>query len=259
MSTDKFGTQQKEFLRFIKLLSDNDLLDKVIVVGSWAEYIYAQCGLLKDFSSNLKTLDLDFLIKNMRLPKIPASLTSIAANAGYDILHDYLEDTTKIVSPEGLEIEFLINQMGSGGQNILKTNLGVNAQALRHLDITLRNTVTVDFFSMSITVPTPEAYVIGKMVINDKRKAKAEKDQEAVRNLLPYLDQEAFQEVYNGLFKKEQKAVDEFIKNYGATFDRNKLERGVIVDDVLDHATAAAAAQNSQLKLQKEIEELLKS
>jgi len=52
--------QQKEFTRFIKLLSDNDCLRYVILVGSWAEYIYEQTGLLKGFDANIKTLDIVF-------------------------------------------------------------------------------------------------------------------------------------------------------------------------------------------------------
>ena len=52
--------QQKQFLKFIKLLSDNDLLKHVIVVGSWAEFVYKESGLLKGFNPNIKSLDLDF-------------------------------------------------------------------------------------------------------------------------------------------------------------------------------------------------------
>lgn len=37
--------QQKEFIRFIKLLNDNDLLPHVIAIGSWAEFLYRECNL----------------------------------------------------------------------------------------------------------------------------------------------------------------------------------------------------------------------
>ena len=47
--------QQREFSRFIKLLSDNDCLEHVILIGSWAEFVYQETGLLKDFDSNIKT------------------------------------------------------------------------------------------------------------------------------------------------------------------------------------------------------------
>lgn len=40
-----------------------------------------------------------------------------------------------------LEIEFLIEQMGSGIESVIRTNLGVNAQALRHMGILFLNTL----------------------------------------------------------------------------------------------------------------------
>ena len=53
-------TQYKDFWTFIKLLSDNDLLSHVIVIGSWSEYIYAQANVLPGFTANLRTLDTVF-------------------------------------------------------------------------------------------------------------------------------------------------------------------------------------------------------
>ena len=61
--------QYKDFWAFIKLLNDNQLLDHIILIGSWAEYVYAQSGILQGYSANLRTLDIDFLIKNMRIPQ----------------------------------------------------------------------------------------------------------------------------------------------------------------------------------------------
>ena len=35
---------QKEFMKFIKLLNDNDCLKDLILIGSWSEYVYMQSG-----------------------------------------------------------------------------------------------------------------------------------------------------------------------------------------------------------------------
>ena len=45
-----------------------------------------------------------------------------------------LNGTTKLMDPSGLEVEFLIRKMGAGVEAALKTNVGVTAQALRHLN-----------------------------------------------------------------------------------------------------------------------------
>ncbi|MDO4939499.1 MAG: GSU2403 family nucleotidyltransferase fold protein [Lachnospiraceae bacterium] len=205
--------QQKQFTKFIKLLSDNDCLQHVILVGSWAEFIYEQSGMLKDFAPNIKTMDIDFLLINMRKPNPPTNVTALAKEAGYLVENDVLDGTTKILDKEGLEIEFLINKVGAGLESSLRTNLGVVAQSLRHMDILLRNSTSVNYLGMSLIVPFPEAYVIHKMVINNQRKNKQEKDRNAIINLFPYLDTKRFQSIKDGLTKKEQKAVDVFIES----------------------------------------------
>ena len=79
------GMNYQAFWKFIMLLHDNDLLQYVEVVGSWCEYLYAQSGYLPGFTASLRTLDVDFLIKNMRRPAKRTNLSTIAANNGYTI------------------------------------------------------------------------------------------------------------------------------------------------------------------------------
>ena len=201
-----------DFWKFIKLLHDNDLLGHVIVIGSWAEYLYAQSGILPGFTANLRTLDIDFLIRNMRRPAGAASITVLAKEAGYTVDQDILDGVTKIYTPELMEIEFLISQQGSGEETILKTSLGVNAQALRHLSLLRDNTLTVELFDIAIPVPEPEAYVLHKMIINSQRGKKTEKDRAAIDNLLPYLNNERFEELRTKLTSKEKAAVNSFME-----------------------------------------------
>ncbi len=106
--------QQTEFIRFIKLLNDNDVLKDVIVIGSWAEFLYKECRLLPGFEANIKTLDIDFLLKNLRKPNPPKNVAALAKESGYIVQQDIMDGTTKILDKEGLEIEFLINKIGAG-------------------------------------------------------------------------------------------------------------------------------------------------
>ena len=114
--------QQKEFIKFIKLLDDNDCLEHVILIGSWAEFLYRELGVLDGFETNIKTLDIDFLLKNMRRPMPERNIIPLVKEAGYLVERDVLNGTTKIYDKNGLE-------------STLKTNLGVTAQSLRHLNI----------------------------------------------------------------------------------------------------------------------------
>lgn len=206
--------QYKEFWKFIKLLSDNSLLEHVVVIGSWAEYLYAQAGILPGFTANLRTLDIDFLVKNMRKPSPQVNIATLAKEAGYTVNYDVLDGTTKIYTPGLMEIEFLIAQQGSGEDSVLSTNLGVKAQALRHIAILKEFTVKAHLFGMEISIPQPEAYVLHKIIINNERGKKAEKDKVAVETMLPYLNKEQVSKIYQRLTKKEQKTVIAFFTDY---------------------------------------------
>ena len=105
--------------------------------------------------------------------------------------------------------------MGAGREPALKTNIGVTAQALWHMDVILKNTIEVRCFNHIMTVPAPEAYVIHKMIINGERGKKAEKDAHAVENLLPLLDEKRLTKAFGSLSKKEKARVRTFAEAHG--------------------------------------------
>lgn len=150
----------------------------------------------------------------MHRPVKPVSIASLAKEAGYTIDYDVMEGTTKIYTPDLMEIEFIIEQKGSGEKAVVETNLGIHAQALRHLSPLKSNTLNINIFGYFITVPTPEAYIIHKIIINKERGLKAEKDKQSISGLMPYINKEGFQEIFLQLTKKERHIVDEFLKLY---------------------------------------------
>lgn len=199
----------KDFWSFIRLLGEHGLLAYVTLIGSWAEYIYAQSNLLPGFNANLRTLDIDFLVRNRLKPSPGVSLTGIAREAGCAVDYDTLTHATKIYTPGGMEIEFLVHQLGQGDKAVLETSLGVNAQALRHLSMLKDYSRAVSVFGFEVLVPLPEAYVLHKLIIHPMRGNKREKDREAIQSLLPYLDTYVFRAIFEGLAKNERKAVAE--------------------------------------------------
>ena len=164
--------QQKEFIRFIKLLADNDCLEYVILIGSWAEFLYRELGILQKFEPNIKTLDIDFLLKNLRRPIPEKNIIPLAKAAGYLIESDRLYGTTKIYDKNGLEIEFLINQLGAGSESTLKTNLGVTAQALRHLHILSANALSVVYLGFTISIPKPMPFTKWSSILSGAKSRK---------------------------------------------------------------------------------------
>lgn len=212
----QFNEQQKEVLQLLKKMDENNILPYVILTGSWSEYVYAQSGVLPGFAMTLRTTDVDFLVKNMRRPSEPVSISTLAKNLDYTMASDVMLGTTKFFSPGGLEIEFLICQMGSGVEPVLKTNLGVKAQALRHMEGLVNHSITANLFGMNVQVPCPEIYVLHKMIINDvRREDKKEKDRRSIVRLLPYISFEKLEELLPTLTKKEKGKINSFVEQYG--------------------------------------------
>lgn len=106
----------KDFWSFIRLLDEHGLLGHLTLIGSWAEYIYAQAGLLPDFAANLRTLDIDFLVRNRKKPIPDISLAGIAREAGYVIDHDILTQATENIHPRRHGDRVSRSSAGPGGQ-----------------------------------------------------------------------------------------------------------------------------------------------
>lgn len=134
---------------------------------------------------------------------------------GYLVESDRLTGVTKIYSLEGLEIEFLIAKVGAGLEASLKTNLGVTAQSLRHMEVLAKSMVTVDYEGMRVNVPAPEAYAAHKMVVNAERGRKREKDARAIVRMWPHLDREALSATLGSLTRKERARAGAFMRDHG--------------------------------------------
>lgn len=195
--------QKKQLLKLLKVFSDNGFSKHLILIESWAEYMYMAAGILPDYEAVIRTLDVDFLVKNLRKPNPPMSIVGFAKDEGFFVEEDCLTGVTRLLTADGFEVEFLIAQKGKGEHSALKTNLGITAQALRHLDLLSSNTITVDYLGITVTVPEPEAFVLHKMIINSDRKDKMEKDQVVINRMYKCLDHERFDALRDKLTKKE--------------------------------------------------------
>ena len=193
--------QADAFEKFLRMLDSHGWLPYFMVVGSWAEFLYSEAEVLDGFDPYLRTMDIDIL--------------EAARKEGYVLAADYMDGVTKLYDDSGLEIEFLIGQMGSGTIPALATNVGVTAQALRHLDVLLHNPMEAHWRDMEVIVPKPEAYAAHKMAINDERKAKAEKDAAEIKELWPYLDRNTFDDIASKMSKRERVHISCFMEEQG--------------------------------------------
>lgn len=203
--------QRRQLLKLLKMFSDNGFAEHLILIGSWAEYFYMEAEILPDYVAEIRTLDVDFLVKNLKKPNPSVSIIGLAKDEGFFIDEDCLTGVMRLLSADGFEVEFLIAQKGKGDNPYMKTNLGITAQALRHLSVLKENTITVDYMGVLVNVPTPEAFVLHKMIINSERKDKLEKDRLVINRMYGHLEKSRFEELREKLTKKEQKTKEKIL------------------------------------------------
>lgn len=202
-----------DFRGFLRLLDSEGLLSDVVIVGSWCEFLYQECELFEkgSFRANIRTHDVDVLIKNQRVPRTPAALPKAAVANGYAIARDRGSGISTFVNENDFEVEFLIAKRGAGLETGLKTNLGVVAQSLWHLDVLSGNIKEVSWEEVNLQIPVPEAYVLHKMIINHERSEKARKDALSIEGIVPFLDKGSFLKIYSSLSKKEKRYVNAYL------------------------------------------------
>lgn len=212
--TDGRDKQIKIFDEMLDILENTGALPHVIIIGSWAEHIYENTGLLQ-YKANLTTQDVDLLIPNIRRPASEINVSAALQE------HGFLLDQTTMggmglskYHKEGLlEIEFLVQEIGAGKVEPYHTKLGVTAQGLRNMDVLIKNKTSVIYKNHTVTVPSPEAYALHKLIINAERKPeyKQQKDSEAIRRMVMKTSHGGFgaqlRNIYDGLTKKQQKKI----------------------------------------------------
>ena len=199
---------KNEFDRLIYCINKAGCSEYVMVIGSWAEYLYDINGLFDGFTPVMKTQDVDILIKNLRLPEVRSNLISIAKENEFLYSEDILDGTSRLVGHDNFEVEFLIAQKGAYNQNLPRTTDGVNAQQLSHLDILRDNQLALTYNHHLVYTPKPEAYVLQKEILHRS------KDIEHISNLFRYLDKDEYNRIKGTLTKKEKKLVDKYESEY---------------------------------------------
>jgi len=210
---------KKIFWETIKILDNNKVLEHVVLIGSWAEYIYEKSGFLRNFEANLKTRDIDFLIRNINKPREGINIVDILEKEGFETSIDYMNGIFKFFKGKDLEIEFLVREMGKGKLEPYKVpSFGIKAEGLRNTNLLIDNIAVIEVKNIKIAVPTPQAYLLQKIIINNQRKNKAEKDYLGIENLLENikvsdLEFQKLKDLYIILTKKQKKIIRKFLKD----------------------------------------------
>lgn len=74
--------QEEAFWQTIKAFKEIGLLQHVMIIGSWVEYLFPSL-FDTDFMPNLKTRDVDFFYKNINIPKEKINIVQKLKEIGY--------------------------------------------------------------------------------------------------------------------------------------------------------------------------------
>ena len=202
--------QEKEFWNILETFKTEGLLQHLMLIGSWAEYIY-QNFFESGFKANLRTTDVDFLYTNLRRP-VGKSIDIIRAlgDKGFVYSENRLSGVGKFVKDDILDIEFLIRVLGEGDpQHQRIPSIGVVGIGLRDVNMLVSYPLLLEVGGYTINVPEPEIYVLHKTLISSKRKKteKREKDIQSVRSLIPHINKERMRVIFHKLPTKQQKVI----------------------------------------------------
>ena len=215
--------QERIVQDLVSVLRDNNLLQKVMFIGSCSEYFYEKCYILPShYRFTASTADIDLCIKNVYAAQRPTDFSRRLLELGYTRKTDRITGAVKF-EYDGNVIEFLTPRRGDGRDPYPRINsLGLNAVEIKYMEILTHNVICVDYKmgtnKVSVNIPHPAAYALHKMVYN-KDRSKLEKRIKDIRAIVRVTDallssdtlRGSLPQIYSALSTKQQKAVQNFL------------------------------------------------
>ncbi|MBI1871191.1 MAG: hypothetical protein HYS07_08380 [Chlamydiae bacterium] len=165
-------------MEILRRLQAKDLLRHVILIGSWCALFYKEYFPGETYLPSLRTRDIDFLVPSPQEIKKKVDLFELFKDLGFIVGFRGKAGYIRLEHPE-LMIEFLVPEKGKGRDTPFPLpQWGLNAQALRFLDLLIHHVIYIHLDNLSIAVPHPANFGVHKILISSRRKQKemAEKD-----------------------------------------------------------------------------------
>ena len=205
--------QRNLLIKVLKLLQKEELLEHLIVAGSWCLYFYKFYYNKRQSIATLRTRDVDFFIPSPKAIKIEVDLPELLEHLGFITDFQGRAGYIRFVHPE-LFIEFLVPEKGRPITKPYKLKqLKINAQALRFLEVLQIRTVNIKVKDIELTLPHPSCFVLHKILVYKRRpkKNKRAKDIEQIIRVLDFLQKQrefdSLAEVYSQLYSKWQNKI----------------------------------------------------
>ena len=154
------------------------ILRHLVLIGSWSVYFYRYYFKSNEYSSIIRTMDIDFLVPLSNHLRKNVRVIDILEDLGFIEEYKGTKGYTKISHPD-LTVEFLVPERGqSRDLPRYVPQLSINAIPLRFLDFLANNTVSINAEGQRIIVPHPAAYALHKCVICKRRRSSDKHDRD---------------------------------------------------------------------------------
>lgn len=202
-------------LEVLKRFENARILKHLVLIGSWSIYFYKYYFNTKDYSTFIRTMDIDFLIPLP--PKFHGNISVPGLLEDLGFIQEYRgsKGYMKISHPD-LTVEFLVPERGRGSDKpYLIPRLSINAVPLRFLDFLAENTILIHAEGLNIRLPHPAAYALHKFIIFKRRRNMDKHDRDiegalrVFRELIRHGDQDAIKRIFKKMHKNWQKKVIE--------------------------------------------------
>ena len=172
-------------LKVLRRLKEAGVLDEIMVIGSWCIYFYKNYFTEADYTSSIRTRDIDFLMPRRLKRKGNIDLPMLFRDLGF-VVDFSPKGAFRLVHPE-LIIDFVVPEKGKGDDNPFPIpQLGLSAQKLRFLEILLENPMKIEVDNFTLTLPHPAAFALQKLIISwgrPKEEKRLKERQEGIRIL----------------------------------------------------------------------------
>ncbi len=162
----------KLFKNILQDFNTAGILLDFILIGSWSLRVYSQYFQNDPGVPIVATQDLDLLVPNP--PKMSHEIDISSILKKYDLEQTFSPQGyfSKFVG-DNFEVEFLYPEKGRGerGGKFIK-ELGITATPLRYLNYIQSNIEVMEYDSIPLKVPNPEAFVLMKYLLVTERSSK---------------------------------------------------------------------------------------
>lgn len=212
--------QENAFWETIDIFDKQDALEYVMIIGSWAEYLYQEL-FSDEYKPNVRTRDVDCFYPNINRPDKRIYIAKEFADRGFIYQEDPLSRVGRFIKDNIIEVSFLSRTIGSQKNGPKKISaFQIYAEGLRDVNILEKYPMHIQSHGYNIVVPEPAIFVIQKLLVYPNREPayKKEKDLIAIQELMPFIKKDAFHgarliDIYNSLSDKEKNIVDSVCKD----------------------------------------------